>query len=161
MDSEATIREVIMRCFRCTAADTVGYLGPDASVTQILEKLNITFCTVALYDVQWEIFIGYIKMRLRQCLLLETKLRKRLTPNWKGTSFMESEKKSDITNKQVDIYWSFSGSQKAEQKPREKDISQRVCISYFPVQEKNIVKSGAAVAISLIDLEIIRKIQKK
>ena len=48
---ELVVRESIMQSLRGAAADMACYIGPTASVSKILEKLSVIFCTVASIDV--------------------------------------------------------------------------------------------------------------
>ena len=45
-----------MRCLKEAAADMAWYMGPTASVSDILDKLTVIFRTVALFDVLMQTF---------------------------------------------------------------------------------------------------------
>ena len=48
--------ESIMRSLKGAAADMAPYMGPTASVSDILDKLSVIFRTVALFDVLMQNF---------------------------------------------------------------------------------------------------------
>ena len=53
---ESVVRENIMRSLKGAAADMACYMGPTASVSEILEKLSVIFGTVASFDVLMQNF---------------------------------------------------------------------------------------------------------
>ena len=53
---ELVVRESIMWSLRGAAADMACYMGPTASVSEILEKLSVIFGTVASFDVLMQNF---------------------------------------------------------------------------------------------------------
>ena len=53
---ESVVRESIMRSLKGAAADMARYMGPTASVSDILEKLSVIFGTVASFDVLMQSF---------------------------------------------------------------------------------------------------------
>ena len=53
---ESVVRESIMRSLKGAAADMACYMGPTASVSEILEKLSVIFSTVASFDVLMQNF---------------------------------------------------------------------------------------------------------
>ena len=53
---ESVVRESIMLSLRGAAADMAHYMGPTASVSEILEKLSVIFGTVASFDVLMQNF---------------------------------------------------------------------------------------------------------
>ena len=53
---ESVVRESIMQSLKGAAADMAHYMGPTASVSDILEKLSIIFGTVASFDVLMQNF---------------------------------------------------------------------------------------------------------
>ena len=50
------MRESIIRSLKGAVADRAHYMGPTASVSEILEKLSVIFGTVALFDVLMQNF---------------------------------------------------------------------------------------------------------
>ena len=48
---ESVVRESIMRSLKGAAADMACYMGPTASVFEILEKLSVIFGTVTSFDI--------------------------------------------------------------------------------------------------------------
>ena len=48
---ESVVSESIMRSLKWAAADLACYMGPTASVSEILEKLSVIFGTVASFDI--------------------------------------------------------------------------------------------------------------
>ena len=48
---ESVVRESIMRSLKGAVADMAHYMGPTASVSEILEKLSVIFSTVASFDM--------------------------------------------------------------------------------------------------------------
>ena len=53
---ESVVRESIMWSLRGAVADMACYMGPTASVSEILEKLSVIFGTVASFDVLMQNF---------------------------------------------------------------------------------------------------------
>ena len=53
---ESVVHESIMQSLKEAAADMARYMGPTASVSDILEKLSIIFGTVASFDVLMQNF---------------------------------------------------------------------------------------------------------
>ena len=53
---ESVVRESIMWSLKGAAADMARYMGPTASVSEILEKLSVIFGTVASFDVLMQNF---------------------------------------------------------------------------------------------------------
>ena len=53
---ESVVRESIMRSLKGAAADMAHYMGPTASVSEILEKLSVIFGTVASFDTLMQNF---------------------------------------------------------------------------------------------------------
>ena len=53
---ESVVRESIMQSLKGAAADMAHYMGPTASVSDILEKLLVIFGTVASFDVLMQNF---------------------------------------------------------------------------------------------------------
>ena len=53
---ELVVRESIMRSLKGAAADMACYMGPTASVSEILEKLSVIFSTVASFDMLMQNF---------------------------------------------------------------------------------------------------------
>ena len=53
---ESVVRESIMQSLRGAVADMACYMGPTASVSEILEKLSIIFGTVASFDILMQNF---------------------------------------------------------------------------------------------------------
>ena len=53
---KSVVRESIMQSLRGAAADMVHYMGPTASVSEILEKLSVIFGTVVSFDVLMQNF---------------------------------------------------------------------------------------------------------
>ena len=53
---ELVVRESIMWSLKGAAADMACYMGPTASVSEILEKLSVIFGTVASFDVLMQNF---------------------------------------------------------------------------------------------------------
>ena len=53
---ESVVRESIMRSLKGAAADMTCYMGPTASVSEILEKLLVIFGTVASFDILMQNF---------------------------------------------------------------------------------------------------------
>ena len=53
---ELVVRESIMRSLKGAAAEMAWYVGPTASVFDILDKLTVIFRTVALFDVLMQNF---------------------------------------------------------------------------------------------------------
>ena len=53
---ESVVRESIMQSLRGAAADMAHYMGPTASVSEILEKLSVIFGTVASFDILMQNF---------------------------------------------------------------------------------------------------------
>ena len=53
---ELVVRESIMRSLKGAAADMAHYMGPTASVSEILEKLLVIFGTVMSFDVLMQSF---------------------------------------------------------------------------------------------------------
>ena len=53
---ESVVRESIMRSLKGAVADMAHYMGPTASVSDILEKLSVIFGTVASFDVLMQNF---------------------------------------------------------------------------------------------------------
>ena len=56
-----------MRFLKGAAADMPQYMGPTASVSDILEKLSIIFGTVASFDVLMQNFIKLLKEMMKKC----------------------------------------------------------------------------------------------
>ena len=48
---ESVVRESIMRSLKGAVADMAHYMGPTASVSEILEKLLVIFSMVASFDM--------------------------------------------------------------------------------------------------------------
>ena len=53
---ESVVRESIMQSLRGAVADMACYMGPTASVSEILEKLSVIFGTVASFDILMQNF---------------------------------------------------------------------------------------------------------
>ena len=53
---ESVVQEGIMRSLKGAVADMAWYMGPTASVSNILEKLSVIFGTVASFDVLMQNF---------------------------------------------------------------------------------------------------------
>ena len=53
---ESVVRESIMRSLKGAAADMACYMGPTASVSEILEKLSVIFSMVASFDMLMQNF---------------------------------------------------------------------------------------------------------
>ena len=53
---ESVVRESIMQSLKGAVADMACYMGPTASVSEILEKLLVIFSTVASFDVLMQNF---------------------------------------------------------------------------------------------------------
>ena len=53
---ELVVRESIMQSLRGAAADMACYMGPTASVSEILEKLLVIFGTVTSFDILMQNF---------------------------------------------------------------------------------------------------------
>ena len=53
---ESVVRESIIRSLKGAVADMACYMGPTASVSEILEKLSVIFGTVVLFDVLMQNF---------------------------------------------------------------------------------------------------------
>ena len=53
---ESVVRESMMRSLKGAAADMACYMGPTASVSEILEKLSVIFGTVMSFDVLMQNF---------------------------------------------------------------------------------------------------------
>ena len=66
---ESVVRESIMWCLKGAAADMAHYMGPTASVSDILEKLSIIFGTVTSFDVLMQNFYKFLRA-MKRCLPL-------------------------------------------------------------------------------------------
>ena len=53
---ELVVRESIMQSLRGAVVDMARYMGPNASVSKILEKLSVIFGTVTSFDVLMQNF---------------------------------------------------------------------------------------------------------
>ena len=53
---ESVVRESIMRSLKGAAADMAHYMGPTASVSEILEKLSVIFGMVTSFDILMQNF---------------------------------------------------------------------------------------------------------
>ena len=53
---ESVVRESIMQSLWGAVADMAFYMGPTASVSEILEKLSVIFCTVVSFDILMQNF---------------------------------------------------------------------------------------------------------
>ena len=48
---ESVVQESIVRSLKGAVADMARYMGPTASVSNILQKLKVIFVMVALFDI--------------------------------------------------------------------------------------------------------------
>ena len=64
---ESVVQESIVQSLKGAAADMAHYMGPTASVTEILQKLMVIFGTVASFDVLCKIFIRLPRVTMRKC----------------------------------------------------------------------------------------------
>ena len=69
------VQESIMRSLKGAVADMAWYIGPTASVSDILDKLTVIFGTVALFDVLMQIFIKSHMEIMKRCPHLPRGLR--------------------------------------------------------------------------------------
>ena len=63
-----------MRSLKGAAADMAWYMGPTASVFDILDKLTVIFRTVASFDVLMQIFYKIIQGNNEKVPLFATRL---------------------------------------------------------------------------------------
>ena len=65
---ESMVRESIMRSLKGAVADMAHYMGPTASVSEILEKLSVIFVTVASFNMLMQNFYKVMQGGNRKCL---------------------------------------------------------------------------------------------
>ena len=65
---ELVVRESIMRSLKGAVANMVHYMGPTASVSEILEKLSVIFSTVASFDMLMQNFYKILQGVTKKCL---------------------------------------------------------------------------------------------
>ena len=58
---ESVVRESIMRSLKGAVADMAHYMGPTASVSEILEKLSVIFSMVTSFDVLMQNFYKFMQ----------------------------------------------------------------------------------------------------
>ena len=64
---ESVVWESIVCPLKGAVAHVARYMGPTASVTEILQKLMVIFGTVASFDVLMQIFIRLPRVTTRKC----------------------------------------------------------------------------------------------
>ena len=67
---ESVVHKSIMQSLKGAAADMAHYMGPTASVSNILEKLSVIFGTVASFHVLMQTFTKFHRA-MKRCLPLQ------------------------------------------------------------------------------------------
>ena len=68
------ISEAIVHSLRASATDFIGYLDPHVTVDQMLEKLKMTYGTVAGYDVLMQNVHGMNQVKAEKVQVFATRL---------------------------------------------------------------------------------------
>ena len=71
---ESVVRESIMRSLKGAVVDMARYMGPTAGVSKILEKLSVTFRTVASFNVLMQNFYKITQGSSKKVPLFVTRL---------------------------------------------------------------------------------------
>ena len=66
---ESVVWESIVRFLEGVVADMAWYMGPTASVSNILQKLTVIFGTVASFDVLMQNFYNLLKETTKSALI--------------------------------------------------------------------------------------------
>ena len=64
---ELVVWESIVRSLKGAVVDMARYMGPTASVSQILQKLIVIFGTVAFFDVLMQDFTRLPRVTMKKC----------------------------------------------------------------------------------------------
>ena len=75
---ELVVWESIVRSLKGAVADMAQYMGPTASVSEILQKLTVIFCTVALFNVLMQNFYNVTQGNHEKVSLFATRLEETL-----------------------------------------------------------------------------------
>ena len=67
---ESVVQESTMRSLKRSAADMARYMGPTASISNILQKLMVIFGMVALFNVLMQNFYNITQGNQKKCPLL-------------------------------------------------------------------------------------------
>ena len=76
---ESVVWESIVQSLKGAAAHMAQYMGPTASVAEILQKLTVIFGTVALFDVLMQIFYKVTQANHKKMPSFATRLEGTLT----------------------------------------------------------------------------------
>ena len=67
---ESVVWESIVRSLKGAVADMARYMGPTASVSDILQKIMVFFGTVASFNVLMQKFIKSLRETTKKCPIL-------------------------------------------------------------------------------------------
>ena len=79
---ESVVRESIVHSLKGVAADMARYMGPNASVAHILQKLTIIFSTVASFDILMQNFYKVTQNNHEKVPSFATRLEGTLNQIW-------------------------------------------------------------------------------